>query len=84
MAMNAEQLAQIKQLLVEMRQEEKLQEANERADAEDARVGESGGGSDGGIGGGKGGGKGEGNHPQVKLFDKDFHKESKSFDGKEA
>ena len=48
MAMNAEQLAQIKQMLIEMRQEEKLQEANERADAEDARVGEGGGSSDGG------------------------------------
>jgi len=76
MAMNAEQLEQVKQLLIAMRKEEKLQEAQERADSEDARVGESGGGSDNGKGGGKGD---TGDHG--KLFDRDFHKESKSFEG---
>ena len=76
MAMNAEQLEQVKQLLIAMRKEEKLQEAQERADSEDARVGESGGGSENGKGGGKGD---TGDHG--KLFDRDFHKESKSFEG---
>ena len=69
MAMNAEQLAQVKQLLKELRAEDNLLEEQKRtqarADAEDARVGEEA--------------NREEKRSPGKLFDKDFHKESKSF-----
>ena len=72
MAMSDEQMAQIMKLFKQLREEEKLQEkekqAQDQADAEDSRVGEE-----------------EEKRPQGKffdkLFDRDFHKEYKSFDG---